>query len=91
VFQPFDLVTSRKFVTVVPVVKNGDTSVLLKLKQLGPDQKVASAIDVDDTGGAREITVSGPEVAGAGMRLDAERARFKAANLKLESLDSLLV
>ncbi|MFK7835107.1 MAG: aggregation factor core [Sulfitobacter sp.] len=68
VFQPFELVAGAENLNVLPTVLDGDTAIELDLRGLGQGQSVAFTIDVDDTGGGREITVSGSEIAGATVR-----------------------
>lgn len=65
VFQPFQLVAGTQFLTSEPSVEDGDQEITLPLSTLAKGQSVAFTIDVDDTGGGREITVSGAEIAGA--------------------------
>ena len=69
VFQPFDVVTGAQNLRSLPRVADGDAAVTLDLKGLAAGGTVAFTIDVDDTGGGREITVSGSEIAGATVRL----------------------
>lgn len=69
VFQPFDVVEGRQRLQSVPTVRDGDNQVTLALTGLDAGQRVAFTIDVDDTIGAREITVSGSEITGAGVRV----------------------
>lgn len=78
VFQPFDLVSGREFLSTLPVVEDGQTDIVLDLVSLGPNQDVSFTIDVDDTAGAREITVSGAEITGAQVRVDGARANAEA-------------
>jgi len=65
VFQPFELVKGSDIVTRAPMVLDGDTALSLDLSMMPKGQTVAFTLDVDDTGGAREITVSGAEIEGA--------------------------
>ena len=65
VFQPFDVEAGADALNGLPVVLDGDAVISLDLKGLAPDQSVSFTIDVDDTGGGREITVSDSEIAGA--------------------------
>ncbi|MEM6941409.1 MAG: aggregation factor core [Pseudomonadota bacterium] len=65
VFQPFELVAGAALLREMPKVTDGDAAIVLALHALAPGQGVAFTIDVDDTGGAREITVNGSEIAGA--------------------------
>lgn len=68
VFQPFELVEGAQALRSTPRVADGDQSITLDLTGLAPSQSVAFTIDIDDTGGGREITVSGSEIAGAAVR-----------------------
>lgn len=83
VFQPFELVVGADNLTSVPQVLDGDSAIRLDLTGLGVGQSVAFTIDVDDTGGAREITVSGSEIAGATVMMTRagmnQTARFDAS------------
>lgn len=67
VYQPFELVSGGDLVTGVSEVADGDTSLTLNLTALPVEQPVRFTIDLDDTIGAREITVSGAEIAGASV------------------------
>lgn len=70
VFHPFELTAGTAFVKQAPAVMDGDTALSLRLSELPKGQVVAFTLDVDDTGGAREITVSGAEIAGARVKVD---------------------
>lgn len=70
VFQPFDVVAGAENLTTLPSVSDGQSAVTLNLNGLAAGASVAFTIDVDDTGGGREITVSGSEIAGASVRMD---------------------
>ncbi len=72
VFQPFELVAGADLLREVPVILDGDASITLPLRGLGVGQSVAFTIDVDDTGGGREITVNGSEIEGASLRAELE-------------------
>jgi len=65
VFQPFVVVAGSKHFVSLPEVKDGDQIVSLNLADFGANKSIAFTIDVDDTAGAREITVSGSEMQGA--------------------------
>lgn len=65
VFQPFELVAGAELLSTTPAVVDGDAAIVLPLRGLAAGESLAFTIDVDDTGGAREITVSGSEIAGA--------------------------
>lgn len=70
VFQPFVLVAGANLVTGTSGVVDGDQRLSLQVTQLDPGAQIAFTIDVDDTIGAREITVSGSEIAGALAQLE---------------------
>ena len=61
-FQPFELVSGGDIVASSPTVSDGDSSVTLDLSNFSMGQSTAFTIDVDDTTGNREITVSGSEI-----------------------------
>lgn len=69
VFQPFELVAGKDALTTIPVIKDGDSAIVLQLANLAPAQSVAFTIDVDDTGTNRQITVTDAEFQGAGVTL----------------------
>lgn len=69
VFQPFEMVSGGDVLIDVPQVLDGDNAVQLNLRGLAAGADVAFTVDVDDTGGGREITVSGSEIAGASVHL----------------------
>lgn len=71
VFQPFELVSGDARVVASPVVRDGDTALSLGISDLVPGEEIAFTIDLDDTIGAREITVSKSEIVGASVRVTA--------------------
>ncbi|PSL19598.1 aggregation factor core [Shimia abyssi] len=78
VFQPFELVQGQSAVTDAPAVVDGQSVVELGIKSLAPGDIIAFTIDVDDTVGQREITVSGSEIAGATASYVRGAERFTA-------------
>lgn len=76
VFQPFELVEGAEALRRVPDVGDGDRSVALDMVDLAPGGRIVFTIDVDDTIGAREITVAGSEIAGAVIRSGAGEGTF---------------
>jgi len=64
-FQPFDIVTGAGALTEMPLVLDGQSKIQFNISSLRPGDTISFTIDVDDTLGAREITVSGAEIAGA--------------------------
>jgi hypothetical protein len=71
VFQPLELVSGAAQIFDISPVNDGDSAVELRLKSLSASQPVAFTVDVDDTIGQREITVSRSEIAGAQVTVTA--------------------
>lgn len=65
VFQPLELVYGADALRDIPLVVDGQTSIDLEISSLKSGNQLAFTIDVDDTIGQREITVSGSEIVGA--------------------------
>ncbi|SLN16085.1 hypothetical protein PSA7680_00433 [Pseudoruegeria aquimaris] len=65
VFQPFEMVAGAEALASLPKVRDGQDRLELAIENLPPGGLIAFTIDVDDTLGARAITVSGAEIAGA--------------------------
>jgi hypothetical protein len=78
VFQPFDVTQGADLLTGLPTITDGDQTATLMMTGLAPGQKIAFTIDVDDTQGAREITVSGSEIKGATVSLTANGQQVSA-------------
>ena len=68
VFQPLEIVAGSDALKSITQVTDGDTLVTLSIDELQPGDTIAFTIDVDDTAGNREITVSGSEIEGAIVR-----------------------
>jgi hypothetical protein len=64
VFQPFEVSAGAEHLSNQPEIADGDQLVTLNIKDFGPSKSVAFTIDVDDTLGGREITVSDSEIQG---------------------------
>jgi len=62
VFQPFEVTEGAGFLTSLPIISDGDQTATLLINNLDSAQRIAFTIDVDDTNGAREITVSDREI-----------------------------
>ncbi len=71
VFQPFEAVSGADLLTALPAVGDGDTALSLALRSLAPGDRVTFTIDVDDTTSGYGIMVSGSEITGASVRVDA--------------------
>ena len=76
VFQPFELVEGTESLSDVPRVKDGDRAVALAVSALAPGARIVFTIDVDDTAGAREITVTDAEIEGASVSVGPAKAAF---------------
>lgn len=81
VFQPFEVVSGADFLAEVPEVIDGQTEVTLTFTGLAAGGQVVATTDLDDTIGAREITVRGSELDGAAVVLavagDERRVTFQ--------------
>ena len=64
VFQPLELVDGADALVQPPLVTDGQTFVTLEVATLASGSNISFTIDVDDTIGQREITVSGSEIEG---------------------------
>lgn len=73
VFQPLELVSGANALRGVPTVKDGDNQITLNISQLDAGKSISFTIDVDDTMGGREITVSGSEISGARVVFSQDR------------------
>ncbi|MCF2870256.1 aggregation factor core protein MAFp3, isoform C [Octadecabacter sp. G9-8] len=79
VFQPFELVSGADFVQGASAVRDGDQTLSLDLAAMAQGDEVRFTIDLDDTGGGREITVNGSEMAGAMVLVNGGDAMAEAA------------
>lgn len=91
VYQPFQLVEGKDNLSALPRVRDGDQAITLPIRSLGQAQSVAFTIDVDDTGGDREITVSNTEIAGAKVSVTTAsgtyRGTFDTSAMALVQMD----
>jgi len=69
VFQPFEVTDGAQYLTEEPVISDGDQRVTLSMTGLSHNEKIAFTIDVDDTNGTREITVTDGEINGTMLSL----------------------
>jgi hypothetical protein len=69
VYQPFVVTAGADALATLPQVADGDRGVTLAIRALPAGGQIAFTIDVDDTRGQREITVSNSEIEGAGVRV----------------------
>mgnify|MGYP001804276586 CR=1 FL=1 len=79
VFQPFELTTGAGAVSGVTPVTDGDTSLAITVDSFPAMAEIAFTIDVDDTLGAREITVSNGEILGASLVVTSGDASYRGA------------
>jgi hypothetical protein len=83
VFQPFELVAGADALAAHPEVVDGDRQVVVSIRRLASQGRIAFTLDVDDTLDARGITVSGAEIAGAIVRVVAEGGTASASFSRL--------
>lgn len=69
VFQPFEVVSGADVLASLPTVTDGQTQVTLELASFPAGETLVLSTDLDDTIGAREITVRGSEFAGTSLSL----------------------
>lgn len=65
VYQPFEIVQGENALAQIPIILDGQKQVELEIEILAPNEAIVFTIDVDDTIGQREITVTGSEFVGA--------------------------
>ncbi|WP_170429727.1 aggregation factor core [Ruegeria arenilitoris] len=65
VYQPLEFVEGVDALRQLPLVVDGQNTIELEITSLAIGDKLAFTIDVDDTIGQREITVTGSEIEGA--------------------------
>lgn len=70
VFQPFELIKGGDAISGQPNVLDGDAQIVFSIRSLMPQKAISFTIDVDDTTGGREITVSDGEIKGASVMLE---------------------
>ncbi|MEP1766316.1 MAG: aggregation factor core [Sulfitobacter sp.] len=78
VFQPFEVTAGAQYLTAAPIISDGDQRATLSLKGLGQNEAIAFTIDVDDTNGTREITVTDGEIRGAIVSLVVNKTEYSA-------------
>ncbi|WP_319545977.1 aggregation factor core [Ruegeria conchae] len=76
VFQPLEFVEGADALRQLPSVMDGQNTIELEIASLAAGDTLAFTIDVDDTTGQREITVTGSEIEGATVSYsDADETR----------------
>lgn len=79
VFQPFEVTAGSDLVVGSDPILDGDQFLTLYVAPMEQGDVVSFTIDLDDTGGGREITVSGAEIAGATVTVSTAGAFARAA------------
>ena len=78
VFQPFEMTVGAGNLATQPSISDGDQRAILEMSGLGVNETIAFTIDVDDTSGAREITVAGDEITGTTVSLYTDGTTYSA-------------
>ncbi len=79
VFQPLEFVEGADALRQIPAVVDGQDAIELEIASLADGDKLSFTIDVDDTIGQREITVTGSEIEGATVSFTDEGETSTAA------------
>ena len=94
VYQPLEVTSGAMFIDGISTVRDGDQWVQLDLSGLPAQAFVTVTSDLDDTIGAREITVSGAEIAGArviiGTAYESTESVFDETGVAIVRLPSCL-
>jgi len=69
VFQPLVVEQGATLLAVPPSIEDGATLLTLDVTRMAPGEVITLSTDLDDTLGAREITVSGAEFSGVAVSL----------------------
>lgn len=80
VFHTLEFVQGASALASIPTVVDGQTEIELEIAQLAPSEAVEFTIDVDDTAGEREITVSQSEIFGTEVTLRTSITAFSAVS-----------
>jgi hypothetical protein len=88
VFQPFEITAGAQYLTAQPSITDGAQRAVLDMSGLGVNETIAFTIDVDDTGGAREITVADSEISGTSVSLSTGGTTYSAV-MDAQALASL--
>ncbi len=79
VFQPFQLIEGIQALSSIPQVRDGQSEIVFDIVALDPGASIEFTIDVDDTLGEREITVSGSEIEGATVSYSASNGVYSTS------------
>lgn len=78
VFQPFEVTAGAQYLRSLPTISDGDQRATLSMIGLERNETIAFTIDVDDTNGSREITVTDGEIRGAKVSLVSNNVEYSA-------------
>ncbi|SLN19440.1 aggregation factor core protein MAFp3, isoform C [Pseudooctadecabacter jejudonensis] len=78
VFQPVEVVTGEELIVDISPITDGDQMLTVQLTDLPAFALVIFTLDLDDTGGGREITVSGAEIQGGRALARTQSTVFEA-------------
>lgn len=78
VFQPFEITAGAQHLASQPVISDGDQRAILDITDLDHNKSIAFTIDVDDTNGTREITVSDQEIQGTIVSFETANTTYSA-------------
>lgn len=90
VFQPLEFTNGAEALLDVPSVVDGQDFIEIQIASLKAGSNIAFTIDVDDTIGQREITVSGAEIAGATVTF-AKEGKSSTAVFSADAQTSLAI
>ncbi|MFT4707920.1 MAG: hypothetical protein ACI9PU_001764 [Ascidiaceihabitans sp.] len=76
VFQSFEVTDGAQYLAEVPVISDGDQRATLSMTGIAQNEMIAFTIDVDDTNGTREITVTDDEISGTTFSLMSDSATY---------------
>lgn len=76
VYQPLEITQGEDMLAQMPSVSDGDNTIELAFNSFANGDAISFTIDVDDTIGQREITVSNAEISGAAFSM-----KFGAQNI----------
>ncbi len=77
-FQPFEVSVGAQYLAAHPSISDGDQRATLDIAGLGQNKIIAFTIDVDDTNGTREITISDSEINGTIVSLHMKNNTYSA-------------
>lgn len=79
VYQPLEITQGKDMLVNTPSVSDGDNSIELAFNSFANGDAISFTIDVDDTIGQREITVSNAEISGAAFSMTSGRQNISGS------------